>query len=70
MRSSRESKETPEGLLKGTVLPEENKRRGKATNLKKTGDIQGMFQERIGMIKDRHGKDLRKTKEIRKRWQE
>ena len=38
--------------------------------LKKTGDIQGNFQARMGMIKDRNGKDLREAEEIKKKWQE
>ena len=43
---------------------------GKTIDLKKIGNIKGILHERIGMIKDRNGKDLRKTEEIRKRWQE
>ena len=43
----------------------------KTTNLfKKTGNIKGTFHARMGMIKDRNGKDLRKAEEIKKRWQE
>ena len=37
---------------------------------KKIGDIKGIFHERMGMIKDRNGKDLTEAKEIKKRWQE
>jgi len=37
---------------------------------KKIRDIKGTFQARIGMIKDRNGKDLTDAKEIKKRWQE
>ena len=37
---------------------------------KKIRDIKGTFQARIGMIKDRNGKDLTEAKEIKKRWQE
>ena len=33
---------------------------GKAIDLKKIGNIKGLFHERIGMIKDKNGKDLRK----------
>ena len=34
----------------------------KTTNLfKKTGNIKGTFHARMGMIKDRNGKDLRKA---------
>ena len=37
---------------------------------KKTGDIKGLFHARMGMIKDRRGKDLTEAEEIKKRWQE
>ena len=52
---------------------------------KKIGDIKGAFHAKMGMIKDRNGKDLTETenwrhqrtemdiierKEIKKRWQE
>ena len=49
----------------------ENKRMGKTRDLfKKIGDIKGVFHARMGMIKDRNGKDLTKAEEIKKRWQE
>ena len=38
--------------------------------LKKTGDIKGTFHARMGLIKDRNGKDLREAEEVKKRWQE
>ena len=37
---------------------------------KKTGDIKGTFYARMGMIKDRNGKDQTEAEEIKKRWQE
>ena len=37
---------------------------------RKTGDTKGTFHARMGMIKDRNGKDLTEAEEIRKRWQE
>ena len=44
---------------------------GKTRGLfKKTGDIEGTFHARMGMIKDRNGKYLTETEEIQKRWQE
>ena len=44
---------------------------GKTRNLfKKIEDIQGTFHARIGMIKDRNGKDLTEAEELKKRWQE
>ena len=50
---------------------EENNRMGKTRDpFKKIGDIKGLFQARMGMIKDRRGKDLTEAEEIKKRWQE
>ena len=37
---------------------------------KKTGDIKGTFQSRMGMIKDRNGLDLTEAEDIKKRLQE
>ena len=49
---------------------EENNRMGKTRDLfKKIGDIKGIFHARMGMVKDRNGKDLTEE-EIKKRWQE
>ena len=43
---------------------------GKARDLfKKTGDIKGTFHARMGMTKNRNGKDLTEE-EIKKRWEE
>ena len=36
---------------------------------KKTGNISGTFNARMGTIKDRNGKDLTEAEEIKKRWQ-
>ena len=42
----------------------------KTTDLfNKTGDIKGIFHVRMVMIKDRNGKNLTGTKEIKKRCQ-
>ena len=50
---------------------EENNIVGKTKDLfKKIGDIKGTFHARMGMIKDRNGKDLTEAEEIKKRWQE
>ena len=38
--------------------------------LKKIGDIKGIFHAKIGTIKDRNGMDLRRSEDIKKRWQE
>ena len=48
---------------------EENNIMGKMRDLfKKIGDIKGTFHARMGMIKDRNGKDLTEAEEINKRW--
>ena len=47
---------------------EKNNRTGKTRDLfKKIGDIKGTFHARMGMIKDRNGKDLTEAEEIKKR---
>ena len=44
---------------------------GKTRDLfKKIGDIKGTFHAKMGMIKDRNGKDLTEAEEIKKRCQE
>ena len=44
---------------------------GKTSDLfKKTGDIKGTFHGRMGMIKDRNGKDITEAEEIKKKCQE
>ena len=49
---------------------EENNRMGKSRDLfKKIRDTKGTFYTRMGMRKDRNGKDLTEAEEI-KRWQE
>ena len=37
---------------------------------KKIGDMQGTFHAKMGIIKDKKGKDLTEAEEIKKRWQE
>ena len=37
---------------------------------KKIGDIKGIFHARMGITKNRNGKDLTEAEEIKKRWQE
>ena len=49
----------------------ENNRMGKISDLfKKIRNIKGTFHARIGMIKDRNGKDLTEAEGIKKMWQE
>ena len=38
--------------------------------IKKIRDIKGKIHTRMGMIKDRNGKDPKEAEEIKKRWQE
>ena len=37
--------------------------------LRKIGDIKEIFHAKMGTIKDKNGKDLTKTEEIKKMWQ-
>ena len=49
----------------------ENNRMGKTRDLfKKIRDTKGTFYANMGSIKDRNGKDLTETEDIKKRWQE
>ena len=44
---------------------------GKTRDLfKKMRDTKGTFHAKMGSIKDRHGMDLTKAEDIKKRWQE
>ena len=44
---------------------------GKTRDLfKEIGDIKGTLHAKMGMIKERNGKDLTEAEEIKKRWQE
>ena len=50
---------------------EENNRIGKTRDLfKKIRDTKGTFHAKTGSIKDRIGRDLTDTEDIKKRWQE
>ena len=50
---------------------EENKRIGKTRDLfKKFSDTKGIFNAKMGTIKDRNGMDLTEAEYIKKRWQE
>ena len=49
----------------------ENNRMGKTRDLfKKTGEIRGTFQAKMGTRKDRNSKDLIEAEEIKTRWLE
>ena len=50
---------------------EENNRMGKTKDLfKKIRDTKGTFHAKMGLIKDRNGRDLIEAEDIKKRWQE
>ena len=50
---------------------EENNGMGKTRDLfKKIRDTKGIFQAKMGSIKDRNGMDLTEAEDIKKRWQE
>ena len=50
---------------------EENNRMGKTRDLfKKIRDTKGAFHAKMGLIKDRNGRDLTEAEDIKKRWQE
>ena len=50
---------------------EEKNRMGKTRDLfKKIRDTKGIFHAKMGLIKDRNGKDLTEAEDIKKRWQE
>ena len=50
---------------------EENNRMGKTRDLfKEIRDTKGTFHAKMGLIKDRNGRDLTEAEDIKKRWQE
>jgi len=50
---------------------EGNNRKGKTRDLfKKIGNIKGIFDLKMGTIKDSYGTDLIEAEEIKRRWQE
>ena len=52
------------------VIEKKNRMRKSRVLFKKIRDIKETFHARMGMIKDRNGKDLREAEEIKKKWQE
>ena len=56
---------------KQCLIIEENNKRGKTRDFfRKIGHVKGAFRPRMGTIKDKNGKDLVDTEEIKKRWKE
>ena len=51
-------------------LEENNRMRKTRDLLKKIGDTKGIFHAKMGIVKDRNGKDLTEAEESKKRWQE
>ena len=50
---------------------EEKNRMGKTRDLfKKIKDTKGIFHAKMGLIKNRNGRDLTEAEDIKKRWQE
>ena len=50
---------------------EENNRMGKTRDhFKKIRDTKGTFHAKMGSMKDRNGRDLTETEDIKERWQE
>ena len=45
-----------------------NRKRKTRDHFKKIGNIKGTFHPKMGIIKDRNGKDLIKSYQIKKRW--
>ena len=59
------------GLSEQCKEIEENSRMGQTRELfKKIEDTKGTFHAKMATIKDRNGKELTETEEIKKRWQE
>ena len=51
------------------LIIQENNKRGKSRDLiRKTGNIKGVFDPKMGTIKDKNCRDLVDAEEIRKRW--
>ena len=51
-------------------IEEKNRMRKNRDLVKKIRDTKGIFQAKMGLIKDRNGMDLTEPEDIKKRWQE
>ena len=71
MQSSRVARRDKKAFLSDQCKEiEENNRMGKTRDLfKNIRDTKGTFHANMGSIKDRNGRDLTETEEIKKRWQ-
>ena len=54
----------------GKEIQENNRIRKTRDHFKKIRDTKGTFHTKMGTIKDKNGKDLRETEEMKKWWQE
>ena len=71
MQSSREQRDKKAFFNEQCKEVEENNRMGKTRDfLKKISEIKGTFHAKMGVIKDRNGKDLTEAEEIKMKWQE
>ena len=52
------------------VIEKKNRMGKTRDHLKKIRDTKGTFHAKMGSIKDRNGRDLTVTEDIKKRWQE
>ena len=53
------------------LIREENNKKAKTRDpFRKIGNIKGAFHPKMGTIKDKNGRDIVNTEEIRKRWKE
>ena len=72
MQSSKNGRREKKPFLRDQCKEtEENNRMGKTRDLfKKITDTKGTFHAKMGSIKDRNGRYLTTTEDIKKRWQE
>ena len=70
MQSSKEQQgeiTKPSSVISAKI--EENNRMGKTRDLfKKIRDTKGIFQAKMGSIKDRNGMELTEAEEVKKNW--
>ena len=57
-------------MISAKKIDENNRMEKTRDLLKKIRDIKGTFHAEMGSIKDRNGRDLTETEDIKNRWQE
>ena len=72
MQSSKEKQEEIKKPFQQSLQRNRRNNRMRMTRelFKKIGDTKGTFHAKVATIKDRKGKQLTETEEIKKRWQE